>query len=104
MDMTIDPLHQIESSRSYAEDDWRAKLVLGILENAIHDLLGYQSPQELVKGAEDFIYDDNEMFELCMNILGIDKDLFRDRVAMMKIRGQRLRRTNEGNGGNHVKK
>ena len=103
MDMTIYPVPQIDTSRIYAEDDWRAKLVLGILENALHDLLGYRSPQELVKGAEDFIYDDNEMFELCMNILGIDKDLFRERVAMMKIRGQRLRRINEGNGGPRVK-
>ena len=103
MDVTVDPLHEVVSSRSYATDDWRAKLVLGILENALHDLLGYRSPNELVKGAEDFIYDDNEMFELCMNILGLDKDLFRERVAMMKIRGERLRRTSEGSGGSRVK-
>lgn len=99
MDVTVDPLYEVVSSRSYAEDDWRAKLVLGILENAIHDLLGYRSPNQLVKGAEDFIYEDNEMFELCMNILGLDKDIFRERVAMMKIKGERLRRTSEGSGG-----
>ena len=99
MDVTIDPLYEVVSSRSYAEDDWRAKLVLGILENALHDLLGYRSPNQLVKGAEDFIYEDNEIFELCMNILGLDKDIFRERVAMMKIRGERLRRTSEGSGG-----
>lgn len=103
MDVTVDPLYEVVSSRSYAEDDWRAKLVLGILENAIHDLLGYRSPNQLVKGAEDFIYEDNEMFELCMNILGLDKDIFRERVAMMKIRGERLRRTSEGSGGSRVK-
>lgn len=103
MDVTVDPLYEVVSSRSYATDDWRAKLVLGILENALHDLLGYRSPNELVKGAEDFIYDDNEMFELCMNILGLDKDIFRERVAMMKIRGERLRRTSEGSGGSRVK-
>ena len=68
MDVTIDPLYEVVSSRSYAEDDWRAKLVLGILENAIHDLLGYRSPNQLVKGAEDFIYEDNEIFELFNSI------------------------------------
>lgn len=99
MDVTVDPLYEVVSSRSYATDDWRAKLVLGILENALHDLLGYRSPNQLVKSAEDFIYDDNEMFELCMNILGLDKDIFRERVAMMKIKGERLRRTSEGSGG-----
>ena len=99
MDVTVDPLYEVVSSRSYAEDDWRAKLVLGILENALHDLLGYRSPNQLVKGAEDFIYEDNEIFELCMNILGLDKDIFRERVAMMKMRGERLRRTSEGSGG-----
>ena len=104
MDVTIDPLYEVVSSRSYATDDWRAKLVLGILENAIHDLLGYRSPNQLVKGAEDFIYEDNEMFELCMNILGLDKDIFRERVAMMKVKGERMRRSSEGSGGPRVKK
>lgn len=104
MDVTIDPLYEVVSSRSYAEDDWRAKLVLGILENAIHDLLGYRSPNQLVKGAEDFIYEDNEIFELCMNILGLDKDIFRERVAMMKMKGERMRRSSEGSGGPRVKK
>ena len=99
MEFTIDPSYIVESRKSYAEDDWRARLIIGILETALHDLLGYRSPKELVKEAEDFIYDDNEMFELCMNILGIDKDLFRERVAMMKMKGERMRRSSDGSGG-----
>lgn len=99
MNFTLDPLHEVVSNTSYAEDDWRARLVMGILETAIHDLLGYRSPIHLVKGAEDFIYRDNEMFQICMDILNIDKDIFRERMAMMKMRGERLRRTSEGSGG-----
>jgi hypothetical protein len=99
MNFTIDTSYIVESRKSYALDDWRAKLVIGILETALHDLLGYRSPKELVREAEDFIYDDNVMFELCMNILGMEKDLFRERVAMMKMKGERLRRTSEGSGG-----
>jgi len=99
MNVTLDPLHKVVSNISYAEDDWRARLVMGILETAIHDLLGYRSPNHLVKGAEDFIYHDNEMFQICMDILNIDKDIFRERMAMMKMKGERLRRTSEGSGG-----
>jgi hypothetical protein len=47
-----------------------ARLLLGILENALHDFLGYRSPKQLVDQAADFIYDDNAMFELCMSIIG----------------------------------
>jgi hypothetical protein len=39
------------------------------------------------------------MFELCMDVLGMDKDIFRERIAEMKMRSERLRRTSEGSGG-----
>lgn len=104
MDVTKDPLYLSLTAKSHALDDWRARLVLGVLETAIHDLLGYRVSSLLVRRAEDFIYEDNVMFELSMNILGMDKDIFRDRIAMMKIQGERLRRTSEGSGGRREQK
>lgn len=93
MDTSKDPLFLHMHARSYALDDWRARLVLAILENAMHELLGYRSPSMLVKRAEDYFYKDNEMFELAMNILGYDAEIFRTRIAEMKLKGERLRRT-----------
>ena len=99
MDVTHDPLYERLMERSYATNDWRAKLVISILETAIHDLLGYRSPKELVRAAEDFIYNDSPMFDLAVQILGMDKDNLRERLAMMKMRGERLRRSSDGSGG-----
>lgn len=99
MDTTHDPLYERMMERSYALDDWRARLVIAILENAIHELLGYRSPDKLVRAAEDFIYKDNPMFDLAIEILGMDKDNLRERVAMMKMHGERMRRSSDGSGG-----
>jgi hypothetical protein len=103
MNVTKDPLYERLFDRSFADDDWRGRLLIGILENALHDFLGYRSPKLLVDQAAHFIYDDNVMFELCMDVLGMDKDIFRERIAEMKMRSERLRRTSEGSGGNRVK-
>lgn len=99
MDTTHDPLYERMMERSYALDDWRARLVIAILENAIHELLGYRSPDYIVRGAENFIYHDNPMFDLAVEILGMDKDNLRERLAMMKMRGERMRRSSDGSGG-----
>ena len=99
MNITHDPLFIDINERSYALDDWRARLVIAVLENAIHELLGYRSPDKLVRSAEDYIYKDNEMFDLAMGILGYDKDVFRTRIAEMKAAGQRMRRSSDGSGG-----
>ena len=99
MDITHDPLYERMMERSYALDDWRARLVIAILENAIHELLGYRSPDYIVRSAEDFIYRDNEMFDLAVQILGMDKDNLRERLAMMKMKGERMRRSSDGSGG-----
>lgn len=99
MNITHDPLFIDIHSRSYALDDWRASIVLAVLENAIHELLGYRSPDKLVRSAEDYFYKDNEMFDIAMAILGYDKDKFRMRIAEMKMKGQRLRRSSDGSGG-----
>jgi len=99
MNITHDPLFIDINERSYALDDWRARLVIAVLENAIHELLGYRSPDKLVRSAEDYIYKDNEMFDLAMGILGYDKDVFRTRIAEMKVAGQRMRRSSDGSGG-----
>ena len=99
MDVTKDPLYERMMERSYATNDWRARLVIAILENAIHELLGYRSPKELVRSAEDFIYEDNPMFDLAVEILGMDKDNLRERLAMMKMHGERMRRSSDGSGG-----
>ena len=104
MDTTHDPLYERMMERSYALDDWRAKLVIAILENAIHELLGYRSPDYIVRGAERFIYEDNPMFELAVSILGMDKDRLRERLAMMKMHGERMRRSSDGSGGLRVQK
>jgi len=101
MDVTHDPLYERIMERSYAINDWRAKLVISILETAIHDLLGYRSPEKLVRAAEDFIYNDSPMFDLAVDILNMDKDSLRYRLAMMKIHGERLRRSSDGSGGLH---
>lgn len=99
MDITHDPLYERMMERSYALDDWRARLVIAILENAIHELLGYRSPDYIVRSAEDFIYRDNEIFDLAVQILGMDKDNLRERLAMMKMKGERMRRSSDGSGG-----
>ena len=99
MDVTHDPLYERMMERSYATNDWRARLVIAILENAIHELLGYRSPDKLVRSAEDFIYKDNPMFDLAVQILGMDKDNLRERLAMMKMYGERMRRSSDGSGG-----
>ena len=99
MDITHDPLYERMMERSYALDDWRARLVIAILENAIHELLGYRSPDYIVRSAEDFIYRDNEMFDLAVQILGMDKENLRERLAMMKMKGERMRRSSDGSGG-----
>lgn len=99
MDTTHDPLYERMMERSYATNDWRARLVIAILENAIHELLGYRSPDKLVRSAEDFIYKDNPMFDLAVEILGMDKDNLRERLAMMKMHGERMRRSSDGSGG-----
>jgi hypothetical protein len=99
MDVTQDPLYERMMERSYALDDWRARLVIAVLENAIHELLGYRSPDYIVRGAEDFIYKDNPMFDLAVEILGVDKDNLRERLAMMKMHGERMRRSSDGSGG-----
>jgi len=99
MDTTHDPLYERLMERSYALNDWRARLVIAILENAIHELLGYRSPEYIVRGAENFIYHDNPMFDLAVEILGMDKDNLRERLAMMKMRGERMRRSSDGSGG-----
>lgn len=99
MEVTHDPLYERMMERSYALDDWRARLVIAILENAIHELLGYRSPDYIVRSAEDFIYRDNEMFDLAVQILGMDKDNLRERLAMMKMKGERMRRSSDGSGG-----
>lgn len=96
MDVTKDPVYDSMGERSYALDDWRARLMLAILQNAIDELLGYRSPYHLVKDAERFIYDDNKVFDICMDILGCDKNTFRDQIAMMKVTGQRLRKLSDG--------
>lgn len=101
MDVIKDPAYTALFNKSYAQDDWRARLVIGILENAIHDLLGYRSPNHLVKGAEEFIYEDNEMFQLCMDVLGYDSDIFRTRIATMKVTGERMRKSSQGIGGSY---
>ena len=66
MDVTHDPLYERMMERSYATNDWRARLVIAVLENAIHELLGYRSPDYIVRSAEDFIYRDNPMFDLAV--------------------------------------
>lgn len=99
MDVTHDPLYERMMERSYATNDWRAKLVIAVLENAIHELLGYRSPDYLVRAAESFIFHDNEMFDLAVFILGVDKDNLRTRLAMMKMKGERMRRSSDGSGG-----
>jgi len=104
MNITKDPLYSEMFNRSYAMDDWRGRLLLGILENALHDFLGYRSPKLLVDQAAHFIYDDNAIFELCMSMIDMDKDVFRERIAQMKMRSERLRRTSEGSGGLREKK
>lgn len=99
MNTQTDQLYERMFDRSFAADDWRGRLLLGILENALHDFLGYRSPQLLVDQAAHFIYDDNIMFQLCMDVLGMDKDIFRERIAMMKMHGERMRRSSDGSGG-----
>lgn len=99
MDVTHDPLYERMMERSYATNDWRARLVIAVLENAIHELLGYRSPDYIVRSAEDFIYRDNPMFDLAVQILGMDKDNLRERLAMMKMHGERMRRSSDGSGG-----
>lgn len=99
MDIVHDPLYERMMARSYALDDWRARLVIAVLENAIHELLGYRSPDYIVRAAEDFIYHDNPMFDLAVQILGMDKDNLRERLAMMKMYGERMRRSSDGSGG-----
>jgi len=99
MDVTHDPLYERMMERCYATNDWRARLVIAVLENAIHELLGYRSPDYIVRSAEDFIYRDNPMFDLAVQILGMDKDNLRERLAIMKMRGERMRRSSDGSGG-----
>jgi len=74
--------------KSYSLDDWRGRLVLGILENAIVEYLASSISPKLRQDAEKFLFEDNEIFDVCLSILGYEKCSFRSRIL-------RLRNTNE---------
>ena len=93
MDVSKDPLYLSLHRKSYALDDWRAKLLLGILQQAIDEFLGKRVSRNLRAAAEHFLfYDGNMMFDLCISILDVDRYKLREELIIMKYEGRRLKK------------
>lgn len=85
------PVDKIDYERSYCRDDWRGRLLLGILRVAIEDFLNPSSSIIIRRQAKMFLFEDNIMLELCLNVLGYDSSVFRRRMREMSTQHLRLK-------------
>lgn len=79
-------------SKSYSLDNWQGKLLLGILENAVVEYLAANISDKLRKDAERFLFVDNLIFDICLDILGHEKCTFRARILEMRDNNFNFRR------------
>jgi len=82
-------------TKSYSLDDWRGRLMLGILENAIIEYLAHNISDKLRKDAESFLFEDNQIFDICLLILEHEKCSFRSRILQMRTTHESYRRKHE---------
>lgn len=91
MEIDNDPVYMSQYERSYSRDDWRGRLLLGILRVAIEDFLNPSSSIIVRRQAKMFLFEDNVMLELCLNVLGYDSSVFRRRMREMSTQHLRLK-------------
>lgn len=77
---------------SYSLDNWQGKLLLGILENAIIEYLANNISEKLRKDAERFLFADNEIFDVCLDMLGHEKCTFRSKILEMRNKNLNFRK------------
>ena len=77
---------------SYSSDNWQVKLLLGILENAIIEYLANNISEKLRKDAERFLFVDNEIFDVCLDMLGHEKCTFRSKILEMRNKNLNFRK------------
>jgi hypothetical protein len=93
LDFLADPeCERITHQHSYSLDDWRGRLILGVLQNALDEYLGKKVKKEVRKEAAQFLFEDNEVLELCLQLIHVDKDYFRKQINKMRKQGERLRK------------
>ena len=91
MEIDNDPVYTSFFERSYCKHDWRGRLLLGILRVAIEDFLNPSSSIIVRRQAKMFLFEDNIMLELCLNVLGYDSSVFRKRMREMSVQHLRLK-------------
>lgn len=90
---TADPECQRKTHTiSFSSDNWQGKLLLGILENAIIEYLANNISEKLRKDAERFLFVDNEIFDVCLDILGHEKCTFRSKILEMHNKNLNFRK------------
>lgn len=90
MEIDNDPVYTSFFERSYAKNDWRGRLLLGILRVAIEDYLNPSSSIIVRRQAKMFLFEANPMLELCLNVLGYEHDILRNRLRVMSVQHLRL--------------
>ena len=97
MDIQPDPQYRFAMKKSYSEDDWRGLLILAVLQNALDEYLARKISNVLRKNAEQFIFKDNEVFDLAMALIGYEKQEFRNQIKRMRAKSERLRKARNNN-------